>query len=59
MLRRSGGYFRRPSGLTELIPTRPAVVDGLRVPAHTLAWRRGSGPVTVQGDDALWMEVML
>ena len=37
--------------------SRPAVIDNLKLPPHTLAWRPAGGAVTVQGDDALWMEV--
>lgn len=37
--------------------SRPAAIDSLKLPPHTLAWRASGGPVTVQGDDALWMEV--
>ncbi len=68
MVRGGSAVLRRVRGITSLGGTglqalyaasRPAVVDGLRVPANTLAWRWGDGPVTVQGDDALWMEVML
>jgi environmental stress-induced protein Ves len=35
----------------------PALLGALTLPPHTLAWRLGGEALSVQGNDALWMEV--
>lgn len=35
----------------------PALLGELTLPPHTLAWRLGGPALTLQGTDALWMEV--
>lgn len=39
------------------VVSAPALLQGLTLPPHTLAWRRGGAAATLQGSDALWMEV--